>query len=57
MPLKSGKSRATISANIRELYKANETKPSSEKRPRDQIIAIAMSQARKTGKLNPHGKA
>lgn len=55
--LKKGSSPATISANIKELYKANETKPAAEVRPRDQIIAIAMSQARKTGKLNPHGKA
>jgi len=44
-PLRSGSSKKTISSNIRELYHANEHK--AKKRKRDQIIAIAMSVARK----------
>lgn len=45
MPLKSGSSQKTISANIRELYHANADR--SKPRPRAQIVAIAM---RKAGK-------
>lgn len=42
-PLKRGSSKAVIAANIRELHH------SSTKRPDKQIVAIALSQARKTG--------
>lgn len=48
MPLKSGSSQATISANIRELHKANADR--AKPRPNRQIIAIAM---RKAGKKRP----
>ena len=44
MPLQPGKSRQAISANISEL-----THHGSKKRPRKQIIAIALSNARRTG--------
>jgi len=44
MPLKRGRSPQTISANIRELH-AHGSRPRSNK----QIVAIALSQARKTG--------
>ena len=47
MPLKKGKSPATISENIREL------KASSTKRPQKQIVAIALNQARKSGAKIP----
>jgi len=43
MPLKRGRSPQTISANIRELH-AHGSRPRSNK----QIVAIALSQARKT---------
>jgi len=43
VPLQEGK--GTESANIKELYKANESKPEGKKRPRAQIIAIAMREA------------
>ena len=45
MPLKRGSSRETISENISEL-----THHGSRPRSRKQIIAIALSNARKTGK-------
>jgi hypothetical protein len=44
MPLKAGQSRATISANVRELV--------SSGRPQTQAVAIALSVARRTG--HPH---
>ena len=47
MPLKKGKSKKTISANIRELRKAG--------RPQDQAVAIALSTAR-GGKKRPKKK-
>ena len=47
MPLQKGKSQKTISKNIEELYEANEGKVNP--RPRKQIIAIALSEARKSG--------
>lgn len=50
MPLKPGSSQGTISANIRELYKANAGKPKGKKRPRKQMIAIAESKARESKK-------
>lgn len=43
MPLKSGSSKATISANIRELMHTG-------KYPQKQAIAIAFSQARRSNK-------
>jgi len=43
MPLKRGRSPQTISANIRELH-AHGSRPRSNK----QIVAIALSQARKS---------
>ena len=46
MPLKSGSSKATVSSNISELYHANANKPEGKKRPRAQIIAIAMQKKR-----------
>ena len=52
MPLKSGKSRATISGNIKELhtgktYAATKRKFGKKKADK-QAVAIALSQARKT---------
>lgn len=52
MPLKKGSSKKTISANIRELYKDNKKSGKAKgaggkARPRKQIIAIALSMARK----------
>jgi len=44
MPLKSGKSKATISANIREL-----THHGTRKRSHKQIVAIALAKARERG--------
>ncbi len=46
MPLSSGKSQASFNKNIAELMKANKTKPSREKRPLKQILAIAYSKKR-----------
>ena len=48
MPLKKGKSRKTISKNIRTEIKAG--------RPRKQAIAIALSTARKSGARIPKKK-
>lgn len=50
MPLQPGKSQQVVSNNISELYKANAFKPQGKKRPRKQIIAIALSNARKNKK-------
>jgi hypothetical protein len=51
MPLKKGKSKKTISTNIEELYEANAGR--SKPRPRAQIVAIALSEARKSGAKIP----
>lgn len=45
MPLLPGKK--NLGSNIAELYVANADKSKDKKRPRDQIIAIAESEARK----------
>ena len=45
MPLKAGSSQKTISSNIREL-----TEHGSIERPHKQIVAIALSEARRTSK-------
>lgn len=52
MPLKKGTSKKTISSNIRELYKDNKKTgkargANGKPRSRKQIIAIALSQAKK----------
>ena len=44
MPLKKGTSEKTISANIKELMDSN------PKRPQKQAVAVAYSEARKSGK-------
>lgn len=49
MPLRSGSSRATISANIRKLMKEGG-------RPRKQIIAIALGKAGRSRRTISHGK-
>jgi len=54
MPLKHGP--GAVSSNIRELYQANADKPADKKRPRKQIIAIAMAEARKSGGKRPRLK-
>lgn len=43
MPLKEGKQNE--GENIKELYEANKSKPEGKKRPRAQIIAIALRAA------------
>ena len=48
MPLKKGKSKATVSANIRELKKSG--------RPLKQAVAISLAQARKSGAKIPRKK-
>ena len=50
MPLQPGKSQKVIGMNVAELYHANAEKTKGEKRKRDQIIAIAESEARRTGR-------
>ncbi len=47
MPLRKGKSEKTFSDNLRELAKANASKPADEKRPLKQRLAIAYAQKRK----------
>jgi hypothetical protein len=42
MPLKTGKSRETVSSNISELVRSG--------RPQDQAVAIAMRKKRESGK-------
>ena len=49
MPLKKGKSREVISENIRELIHTG--------RPQKQAIAIALSEARRSGKKKRKRKA
>lgn len=49
MPLKKGKSRATISSNIETEIAAG--------RPQKQAIAIALNTARRSGANIPHKKA
>lgn len=48
MPLKSGSSKETIAKNIAELHHANKSKPTDEKRPNKQILAIAFAKARES---------
>jgi len=50
MPLKKGSSEKTFSSNVKELYDANKTKPEDKKRSREQILAIAYSEKRKSKK-------
>lgn len=47
MPLKKGKSKATVSSNIREMVRAGY--------PQKQAVAASLSQARRTGGKK-HGK-
>lgn len=48
MPLKRGSSQKTIGSNIRELTQANKSKSPGKKRPRKQIVAIALNKAGKS---------
>ncbi len=54
MPLKRGKSKATVSSNIRELHTgktyAHTAKKFGKKKADKQAVAIALSTARKAGK-------
>jgi len=50
MPLEKGKSKKIISKIISELYHANKSKSAAKKRSRKQIIAIALSSAKKSKK-------
>jgi hypothetical protein len=50
MPLSDDPSAKGVSQNIRELYEANKSKPAHLRRPRKQIIAIALSHAREARK-------
>ena len=45
MPLKCGK--GAVSANVRELYKANAAKPAGKQRGQKQIVAIALAHQRR----------
>lgn len=47
--------RKAVSANISELTNANKSKPAGKKRKRDQIIAIAISEAKKGKKKSGSG--
>lgn len=46
MPLSDDPTSKGVRFNIKELSDANESKPPNKKRPRKQIIAIALSHAR-----------
>jgi hypothetical protein len=54
MPLKHGKSQSTISSNISELHKggtySRTRKKFGKKKANKQAIAIALSEARRTGR-------
>ena len=54
MPLKKGKSKATVSANISELHKGKTYAKTSKKfgaaKANKQAVAIALSTARKSGR-------
>lgn len=50
MPLSDKPNAAGVSESISELTKANAGKPEGKKRPRKQIIAIALSHAREMRK-------
>lgn len=54
MPLAPGSSKEVVSKNIKELYDANTGK--DKPRSRDQIVAIALEQARRTGKAPNYRK-
>lgn len=50
MPLDPRKTKEAVSKNISELTEANKSKPASKKRPRKQIVAIALSTAGRSNK-------